>query len=74
MVILYPYDHDDSGDGDDNVDGYVNTGVGHQTKVCGQLLLVFLSFLAWEYCGPEGHTRYGVPCLSECAQNGEKYW
>ena len=22
MVILYPYDHDDSGDGDDNVDGY----------------------------------------------------
>merc|ERR1711974_123824 len=28
----------------------------------------------WEYCGPSGQTRYGVPCVSECAQNGKDYW
>ena len=67
VVISFPDDHDDA-----NVN--VNTGVGHQTKVYGELLLICLSFPAWEYCGLEGHTRYGVRCLSECAQNGEKYW
>ena len=69
-------DDDDGNDGDHNnnreISANANTRVGHQTN--GQRLLFFLSFLAWEYCGPEGQTRYGVRCLSECAQNGKKYW
>jgi len=30
--------------------------------------------VAWDYCAPEGETRYGAWCATECAQNGKDYW